>query len=75
MSDTRDLHFRPLVPPVPMRSQSLGGEIVLVVGHWVDARGREVRAHAFTMGAARALTDLRPIPPAPAFTPFEDDGR
>ncbi len=75
MSDTRGLHFRPALPPVPMISKSLGNKPVLVIGHWVDARGREVRAEVVSMASSRPLADLRPFPPAPAFQPFEEDGR
>jgi hypothetical protein len=75
MTDTRLLHFRPLVPPAAMICRSLGNRPVLVIGHWVDALGREVLAEVCTMASTRPLHDLAPAPRAPAFQPFEDDGR
>lgn len=74
MSDT-SVHFRAAQPPFPMLCASLGNRPVLVIGHWVDARGREVKAEVVSMGSTRALTDLRPFPAAPAFQPFGDDGQ
>jgi hypothetical protein len=68
-------HFRPAVPPYAAIDNSLGGAVVLVLGHWLDARGREVAAEVATMAQRRRLLDLRPIPPAPAFQPFEDESR
>lgn len=75
MINPRGLHFRPASPPVPMISKSLGDSPVLVIGHWVDGNGREVRAEVVSMASTKPLTDLRPFPPAPAFQPFGDDGR
>lgn len=75
MSDTRGLHFRPAVPPVPMISASFGNRPVLLIGHWVDSNGREVKAEVVTLASTRPLSDLRPFPPAPTFTPYGEDGR
>jgi hypothetical protein len=75
MSGARGLSFRPATSPFVMRDATLGGRPVLVLGHWVDAKGREVSAEVVTMAQPRRVTDLRPFSPAPAFQPFGDDGR
>lgn len=65
--------FRPAVPPYAARDRSLANAVVLVIGHWVNADGREVAAQVISMATRRSLLDLAPIPAAPHFVPFGDE--
>ena len=67
--------LRPATPSFPAIDAEMGGVVVEVIGHVVDANGREIAAVVSTMVSRRALTDLRPLPAAPAFRPVEDDQR
>lgn len=57
------LFFRAMPQPTLMLDANLGHAQVLLIGHWVDADGREVKADVCTFTATRDLHDLRPLPP------------
>ena len=64
--------FRPAIPPYVAVDHYLNGALTIVMGHWVDADGREIAAEVSTGSARRRLFDLSPLPAAPAFKPIED---
>lgn len=65
-------HFRPAVPPYAARDSRATGAIVLVLGHWLDSRGREIAVQVAGTSQRRGLMDVAPLPPAPQFEPIED---
>jgi hypothetical protein len=65
-------HFRPAVPPYAARDTRANHAIVLVVGHWVDERGREIAVQVAATTQRRGLMDVAPLPPSPQFEPIEE---
>jgi hypothetical protein len=45
---------------------------VLVVGHWVDERGREIAVQVAATTQRRGLLDVAPLPRSPQFEPIEE---
>lgn len=68
-------YFRPATPPYAARDSRANGAIVLVLGHWVDSRGREIAVQVAATSQRRSLMDVAPLPPAPAFQPIEEAQR
>jgi hypothetical protein len=64
--------FRPAIPPYPACDPRAQHAIVLVLGHWVDAHGRELGVQVIGTSQRRRLFNVAPLPPLPAFEPAED---
>jgi len=69
---SRHEHFRPAIPPYAARDPRANGAIVLVVGHWLDDRGREIAVQVQGTTQRRSVMDVAPLPPLPQFEPVED---
>jgi hypothetical protein len=64
-------HLRP-VPPYLAQDSRATAAIVLVVGEWLDSRGRVVGYQVVPSTQHRRVLDIAPLPPVPAFELAEE---
>jgi hypothetical protein len=65
-------HLRQIAPYLALDARATSA-IVLVVGEWLDSRGRVTGYQVVPSTQHRRLLDIRPLPPLPTFEPAGDE--
>lgn len=64
-------HLRAVTPYLAQDNRGTAA-IVLVVGEWLDSRGRVIGYQVVPSTQHRRVLDIAPLPPVPAFEPAEE---